>query len=90
MSKEKPCVYTKMVGVPGLEPGTSALSGRRSSRLSYTPASRVGVGSDAFSAVGSVAARAGIAKTTRGPCEWPRGVERTSPEEGTARTQSRG
>ena len=26
-----------MVGAPGLEPGTSALSGRRSSRLSYAP-----------------------------------------------------
>ena len=27
----------KMVGVPGLEPGTSSLSGMRSNRLSYTP-----------------------------------------------------
>ena len=26
-----------MVGVPGLEPGTSALSGLRSNQLSYTP-----------------------------------------------------
>ena len=27
----------KMVGVPGLEPGTSSLSGTRSNQLSYTP-----------------------------------------------------
>ena len=27
----------KLVGVPGLEPGTSSLSGMRSNRLSYTP-----------------------------------------------------
>ena len=27
-----------MVGVPGLEPGTSSLSGTRSNQLSYTPA----------------------------------------------------
>ena len=26
-----------MVGVPGLEPGTSSLSGTRSNQLSYTP-----------------------------------------------------
>ena len=26
-----------LVGVPGLEPGTSSLSGKRSNRLSYTP-----------------------------------------------------
>ncbi len=26
-----------MVGVPGIEPGTSSLSGTRSNRLSYTP-----------------------------------------------------
>ncbi len=30
----------QMVGVPGLEPGTSSLSGTRSNRLSYTPADR--------------------------------------------------
>src|SRR5690606_28512916 len=29
------------VGVPGLEPGASSLSGMRSNRLSYTPAFRV-------------------------------------------------
>ena len=29
-----------MVGVPGLEPGTSSLSGTRSNQLSYTPKSR--------------------------------------------------
>ena len=27
----------KLVGVPGLEPGTSSLSGTRSNQLSYTP-----------------------------------------------------
>ena len=27
-----------MVGVPGVEPGTSSLSGTRSNQLSYTPA----------------------------------------------------
>jgi hypothetical protein len=26
-----------MVGVPGIEPGTSSLSGTRSNQLSYTP-----------------------------------------------------
>ena len=29
--------YYKMVGVPGLEPGTSSLSEMRSNQLSYTP-----------------------------------------------------
>ena len=28
-----------MVGVPGIEPGTSSLSGTRSNQLSYTPKS---------------------------------------------------
>jgi hypothetical protein len=28
---------SELVGVPGLEPGTSSLSGKRSNRLSYTP-----------------------------------------------------
>ena len=27
----------RLVGVPGLEPGTSSLSGMRSNQLSYTP-----------------------------------------------------
>jgi hypothetical protein len=27
----------KVVGVPGVEPGTSSLSGTRSNQLSYTP-----------------------------------------------------
>src|SRR6187402_2856840 len=31
------------VGVPGLEPGTSSLSAKRSNRLSYTPKGRAGV-----------------------------------------------
>ena len=30
-----------MVGLPGIEPGTSRLSGVRSNRLSYKPTSRV-------------------------------------------------
>jgi hypothetical protein len=29
--------YLDVVGVPGLEPGTSILSGSRSNQLSYTP-----------------------------------------------------
>ena len=29
----------RLVGVPGLEPGTSSLSGTRSNQLSYTPES---------------------------------------------------
>ena len=29
--------YREVVGVPGLEPGTSSLSGTRSNQLSYTP-----------------------------------------------------
>src|SRR5580658_7021369 len=33
----RPCVGCCGVGVPGLEPGTSSLSGKRSNRLSYTP-----------------------------------------------------
>ena len=28
---------SRLVGVPGLEPGTSSLSGTRSNQLSYTP-----------------------------------------------------
>ena len=31
------CVVAIMVGVPGIEPGTSTLSGLRSNQLSYTP-----------------------------------------------------
>ena len=27
----------RLVGLPGLEPGTSSLSGKRSNRLSYSP-----------------------------------------------------
>ncbi len=30
-------VHSQMVGVPGIEPGTSSLSGTRSNQLSYTP-----------------------------------------------------
>ena len=30
-------IWAKMVGVPGLEPGTSPLSGVHSNQLSYTP-----------------------------------------------------
>ena len=30
----------RLVGVPGLEPGTSSLSGMRSNQLSYTPANK--------------------------------------------------
>jgi hypothetical protein len=29
---------SRLVGVPGIEPGTSSLSGTRSNQLSYTPA----------------------------------------------------
>ena len=31
------CPANEMVGVPGVEPGTSSLSGTRSNQLSYTP-----------------------------------------------------
>ena len=33
----KPSPKQKLVGVPGVEPGTSSLSGTRSNQLSYTP-----------------------------------------------------
>src|SRR5215469_14109850 len=42
------------VGVPGLEPGTSSLSGKRSNRLSYTPK-------------GSAARHPGFPKVTAAP-----------------------
>ena len=32
-----PRAPTRLVGVPGVEPGTSSLSGTRSNQLSYTP-----------------------------------------------------
>ena len=32
-----PCALREVVGAPGLEPGTSALSGPRSNQLSYAP-----------------------------------------------------
>ena len=32
-----------MVGVPGIEPGTSSLSGTRSNQLSYTPIYALGI-----------------------------------------------
>ena len=35
---------SELVGVPGLEPGTSSLSGKRSNRLSYTPGGSVARG----------------------------------------------
>jgi hypothetical protein len=34
-----PCALCGVVGAPGLEPGTSALSGPRSNQLSYAPLS---------------------------------------------------
>ena len=36
--EKRPCpCWGNMVGVPGVEPGTSSLSGTRSNQLSYTP-----------------------------------------------------
>ena len=49
-SKAKKAALTnstyRMVGVPGLEPGTSSLSGTRSNQLSYTPINKLSEQSD--------------------------------------------
>ena len=42
-----------MVGVPGLEPGTSSLSGTRSNQLSYTPKLEFGFCPSSFHSSGS-------------------------------------
>ena len=41
-----------LVGVPGIEPGTSSLSGTRSNQLSYTPAPENGPANQMVEAAG--------------------------------------
>ena len=49
-----------LVGVPGIEPGTSSLSGTRSNQLSYTPARMPRPAASAFCGGGSRARTGGI------------------------------
>ena len=70
----RPTAPTARVGAPGLEPGTSALSGPRSDHLSYAPAGRAPARRTSPSAVAPAspaADRAGCPTDAR-PCPLPK------------------